>query len=56
MPSPSEDLPIPGNKPTTLALQVDSLPSEPPGMGWDGSCTKWAGERGPKAAVIQMTA
>ena len=32
MPSPSEDLPIPGNEPTTLTLQVDSLLSE----GWNG--------------------
>ena len=29
-PSP-EDLPNPGIKPATPALQVDSLPSEPPG-------------------------
>ena len=28
---PPEDLPDPGIKPTSLALQADSLPSEPPG-------------------------
>ena len=31
MPFPPGDLPKPGIKPTSLALQVDSLPSEPPG-------------------------
>ena len=31
MPFPPEDLPKLGIKPTSLALQVDSLPSEPPG-------------------------
>ena len=28
---PSEDLPDPGIEPRSLALQADSLPSEPPG-------------------------
>ena len=29
---PPEDLPYPGIEPMSPALQVDSLPSEPPGM------------------------
>ena len=29
--SPPQDLPIPGIKPRSPALQADSLPSEPPG-------------------------
>ena len=29
---PPGDLPNPGNEPTSPALQVDSLPSEPPGQ------------------------
>ena len=30
-PSPGGDLPDPGTEPRSLALQADSLPSEPPG-------------------------
>ena len=33
-PSP-EDLPNPGIKPRSPALQADALPSEPPGKPWD---------------------
>ena len=36
LPFPSlDDLPDPGIKPMSLALQADSLPSEPPGSPWD---------------------
>ena len=33
---PPEDLPYPGIKPVSPALQADSLPSEPPGQAWSG--------------------
>ena len=34
-PSPG-DLPDPGIEPRSLALQADTLPSEPPGKPWKG--------------------
>ena len=33
---PPGDLPYPGIKPVSPALQADSLPSEPPGQAWSG--------------------